>query len=310
LTFTDHNNAWRPGAYLEAELSPGERARIIPGVRFDYARDSEHFDVGPRIAGRYDIVHDFPRTTVKGGVGLFYQPPQFQETSGIFGTPGLLSNRAVHYSVGVEQEITRPIEVSIEGFYKNLDRLVTRVPNEFGQFTYVNDGKGYVVGAEVLLKYKPDAHFFGWLAYTLSRSTRSNPPDYQTQLFQYDQTHILTLLGSYRLGGGWEFGARFRMVSGSLDTPFVSGVFSADAGTYAGVSGAPFSTRVPMFHQLDLRVDKQWRYTSWTLRTYLDVQNVYNRSNPEDLTYNYNYSQSRVQGFLPIIPSLGIRGEF
>ena len=65
-----------------------------------------------------------------------------------------------------------------------------------------------------------------------------------------------------------------------------------------------------MFHQLDLRVDKQWRYSSWTLRTYLDVQNVYNRSNPEGVTYNYNYSQSQVQGFLPIIPSLGIRGEF
>ena len=26
----------------------------------------------------------------------------------------------------------------------------------------------------------------------------------------FDQTHILTVLGSYRLGNGWEFGARFR----------------------------------------------------------------------------------------------------
>ncbi len=310
LTFTDKNNAWRPAAYIEAEVSPGDRAKIIPGVRFDYARDSEHFDVSPRIAGRYDVVHDFPRTTIKGGVGLFYQPPQYQETSLVFGTPGLVSNRAVHYSVGVEQEITRPIEVSVEGFYKHLDHLVARLPNNFGGYDYSNLGTGYVAGAEVLLKYKPDARFFGWIAYTLSRSTRAEPPDYTTHLFQYDQTHILTLLGSYRLGGGWEFGARFRLVSGALDTPSVAGVFSADAGTYASVSGAPFSTRVPMFHQLDLRVDKQWRYTGWTLRTYLDVQNVYNRSNPEGITYNYNYSQSQVQGFLPIIPSLGIRGEF
>jgi hypothetical protein len=40
------------------------------------------------------------------------------------------------------------------------------------------------------------------------------------------------------------------------------------------------------------------------------VQNAYNRANPEGLTSNYNFSQSRVQAFLPIIPSLGIRGEF
>jgi len=46
------------------------------------------------------------------------------------------------------------------------------------------------------------------------------------------------------------------------------------------------------------------------LRLYLDVQNAYNRANPEGLTSNYNFSQSREQAFLPIIPSLGIRGEF
>jgi hypothetical protein len=65
-----------------------------------------------------------------------------------------------------------------------------------------------------------------------------------------------------------------------------------------------------MFHQLDIRVDKQWRMNGWILRTYLDVQNAYNRANPEGLAYNYNFSQSRIQSGLPIIPSLGIRGEF
>jgi hypothetical protein len=266
--------------------------------------------VSPRISGRYDIAHGFPRTTVKAGAGLFYQPPQFQETSPIFGSTGLRSNRAVHYSLGVEQEITRPVEVSVETFYKDLKQLVGRLPNDAGGFDYNNHAKGYVVGAEVLLKYKPDARFFGWVAYTLSRSTRKNPPNYAETLFQYDQTHILTVLGSYRLGGGWEFGARFRLVSGSLTTPSVGGVLNADAGAYASLDGAPFSRRLPIFHQLDVRVDKQWKFSDWSFRTYLDVQNTYNRSNPEDLTYNYNFSQSRVQGFLPIIPSLGVRGEF
>ena len=30
-----------------------------------------------------------------------------------------------------------------------------------------------MIGAETLLKYKPDKRFFGWLAYTLSRSART-----------------------------------------------------------------------------------------------------------------------------------------
>jgi TonB family protein len=301
---------FRPAAYIEAEVTPTERIKIVPGLRVDYAKDIESWDLSPRINARYDIAHDFPRSTVKGGVGLFHQPPQPQETSPVFGSPGLVSNRAVHYSLGFEQEITRPLEVSLEGFYKDLTHLVGRLPNALGAYDYNNDGKGYVMGAEVLLKYKPDARFFGWLAYTLSRSTRQYPPDFRTTLFQFDQTHILTMLGSYRLGGGWEFGARYRLVSGSLYTPIIGGLFDADAGAYAGVAGVPYSERLPMFHQLDLRVDKQWRFASWMLSTYLDVQNVYNRPNPEDVTYNYNFSQKRVQGFLPIIPSLGVRGEF
>src|SRR5262249_45593779 len=179
--------------------------------------------------GRYDIVHEFPRTTMKAGFGVFYQPPQFQETDAVFGTPKLVSNRATHYSVGMEQELTRKVEVSLEGFYKDLDHLGSRVP-QGATFAYNNLGTGYVVGAEVLLKYKPDARFFGWLAYTLSRSVRKDPPDFNSELFQYDQTHILTVLGSYKLGRGWEFGARFRLVSGVLFTPTLLGIFNPHAG--------------------------------------------------------------------------------
>ena len=35
-----------------------------------------------------------------------------------YGTPNLLSDRAVHYSAGFEQELSREVEVSVEGFYK------------------------------------------------------------------------------------------------------------------------------------------------------------------------------------------------
>src|SRR6185295_7650985 len=185
------------------------------------------------------------KTVLKAGAGVYYQPPQFQETDEVFGTPNLYSNQAAHYAVGIAQALTRQVDVSVEGFYKYLTSQVARGANAQGTYSYNNLGSGYVIGGEALLKYKPDQHFFGWLAYTLSRSVRQEPPDYATRLFQYDQTHILTVLGSYRLGRGWEFGARYRLVSGSLYTPNIFGVYSADAGAYAPISGLPFSERVP-----------------------------------------------------------------
>src|SRR5690606_19432907 len=110
---------------------------------------------------------------------------------------------------------------------------------------YANEGDGYSVGGELLLKYKSDPRFFGWVAYTLSRSVRRDTPEDEEHLFQYDQTHILTVLGSYKLGRGWEVGARFRLVSGPLDTPAprypnLAAVYAADAAAYTPLSAEPF----------------------------------------------------------------------
>jgi hypothetical protein len=320
----EKGTVFRPAWYAEAELQPTNRLRVIPGVRVDYARDTGHADFAPRIVARYDLVkgvdpnhpeRDARRTTLKGGVGVFYQPPQFQETNPVFGTPGLSSNRAIHYSLGVEQEITRQVELSIEGFYKDLTRQVSRAPNASGDYTYGNRGLGSVIGLETLLKYKPSKRFFGWIAYTLSRSVRQDDASSPEYLFQYDQTHNLIMLGSYRLGRGWEFGGRFRIVSGSLDTPVVSspalpGLYAADAGAYTPLQAKAFSTRLPLFHQLDLRIDKRWQFETWRLSAYLDIQNVYNNAAVEGLAYNYNFSRQSYQTGIPIIPSLGLRGEF
>lgn len=317
--------AYLPAGYMELELSPDPSLRIVPGVRLDYFNFTKQYDFSPRVSARYDIKKEYPRTTVKGGVGLFHQPPQFQEVSPPFGNPNLKSQRAIQYSLGLEQEITKQIQVSAEGFYKQLDNVVVSTLSPSGAAVeYNNGGTGYVVGSEILLKYKPDKRFFGWLAYTLSRSVRRDAPDQDERQPPFDQTHILTVLGSFRLGHGWEIGARFRLVSGNLATPYVcnafattcdpyrtNALFHAASGVYTPIpTGGPTTERLPLFHQLDLRVDKAWKFKSWQLSAYLDVQNAYNHANTEAISYNFNYTARSFVSGLPILPSIGIRGEF
>ncbi|MFO0761982.1 MAG: TonB-dependent receptor [Byssovorax sp.] len=313
-----------PAAYLEAEVAPTGRVKIVPGVRVDYLNINDRFDFSPRVNGRYELFPEFPKTTLKAGLGIFHQPPQFQELSPPFGSPKLKSNRAIHYALGVEQEITKRIEGSIEGFVKQLDSSVVSQPNSQGSgVEYTNAASGYVVGSEILLKYKPDDKFFGWLAYTLSRSARQNGPGQDEYLVSFDQTHILTVLGSYRLGSGWEFGARFRLISGNLVTPNVcdasaetcdrnrtNSLFHAASGVYTPIPySGPFSERLPLFHQLDIRLDKKWDFKTWQLSTYLDIQNVYNHGNVEAISYNFNYTTRQYVTGLPLLPSIGVRGE-
>ncbi len=312
-TLSTSSSLFRPAIYGLLELSPTKVLKFLPGVRLDYAKDSQQWNLSPRVAMFLDIVPEFPKTTLKAAAGVFFQPPQPQESISPFGTPGLKNNRAIHYDVGAVQQLTKQVDITVDGFYKDLSDLVVRkssASTTASGITYTNDGIGRVLGLEVLLKYKPDDRFFGWLAYTLSHSQRRDTAGAPWRNAQYDQTHIFTILGSYRLGRGWELGARWRYVSGSMFTPNHGGVSDFDAGSYAPIPSYPaFGERLPAFHQGDIRVDKVWKFSSWKLSAYLDVQNVYNHANPEGVRYNYNYSQRDIITGLPIIPNLGIRGE-
>ncbi len=304
---TASDTLFLPGAYTELEIVPWLGGRVVPGFRADYDSATNKWDFSPRINARQDLTSSFPRTTLKGGAGLYYQPPAPLGTSGgpvdTTSQALLSSNRSQHYDVGVEQEITRNLDVSVDLYYKVLDNLVVAGAG--------NTGSGDAYGLELLLRYKPDEHFFGWASYTLSKSERRDVPGGALRPFQYDQTHVLTVLGSYKLGRGWQVGGRFRLVSGDLYTPSSYGAYDGTVGSQLAVSAyPPYGSRLPLFHQLDVRVDKTWTFPSWKLSAYVDIQNVYNASSPQGVNYNYNYTQSGTVSGLPILPSIGLRGEF
>ena len=209
-------------------------------------------------------------------------------------------------SAGVDHKFDRQFSLGVEGFYKNLERVI--VANDAG-LRFDNGGIGRIYGLEVAGRANPVGRFFGFVSYTLMRSERRDGPGEPWRLYNFDQTHILTLSGVYRLGRGWEAGATFRLISGNPTTPVVGSLYDANTDLYIPLSGATNSARNPFFHRLDVRIEKIWRFQSWKLALYLDVQNVYNRQNPEGIQYNYDYRQSAVISGLPIIPSLGVRGE-
>ena len=113
------------------------------------------------------------------------------------------------------------------------------------------------------------------------------------------------------VGDGWEFGMRYRLISGSLRTPQQYGFFDLNVSAYLPLQGyPPNSERNPLFHQLDVRLDKTWFLKNGgKIGFYVDVLNVYNQANSEGVTYNYNSTLSTQTNSLPILPSLGLRGE-
>jgi outer membrane receptor protein involved in Fe transport len=259
-----------------------------------------------------------PAFTAKAGAGLFVQEPDVTqgENDPVFGNPGLRAERARHYSMGFEWKPLPQLTVDLTGFYKDLRRLISRtedidvVDGMPRPLIYDNRGRGRVYGTELVARHDLANNFTGWLAYTLSRSLRTDSNAPRERLFDFDQTHILTAVASYLLPRNWQVGGRFRLVSGNPRTPVVAAVYNASSDRYEATFGPVNSARNAPFHQLDLRVDKRWIYQDWMLNLYLDIQNVYNRANPEGLQYKFDFSDARVQQGLPILTILGIRGEF
>lgn len=292
----------QPGVYGELELVPWVGSRIVPGLRGDYDRTTATWDVSPRLFLRQELSSTFPKTTLKGGAGLYFQPPGPLDTAPNLGQGGLTSNRSQHYDLGFEQQFTSQLELSLDCFYKRFDRLVVSNAQ--------NAGTGSAYGLEWLLRYKPDGRFFGFLAYTLSRSERRDVPEEPSHRFQFDQTHVLTLVANYKLGRGWQLGGRFRVTSGDLYTPMSTGAYNASSGSQLGVAAfPPFNSRLPTFNQFDLRIEKTRAFRDLRSTVFLDLQNVYNANNPLGVSYNYNYTRSAYTRGLPLLPILGIRVE-
>jgi len=320
----------RPAIYLEAQASLARVLDVVVGGRVDAYTEIGRATASPRLSTRWHLV---PELDLRAAVGLFSQPPDAQLTLPNTGSPNLGPQYALHTNVGLDIHVPdwSWLTLRVDGFVRyTVDRAVGPGTNNgfggspialeaqaasgitFGNTrNLTNDGIGRAYGGEVGVQLRPGGPIplIGFLSYTLMRSELQDHPGQPWHLSPFDQTHILTLALTWMIGSGFELGATLRVVSGNPYTPVVSSVANLGTGGYRPIYGDSFSGRLPTFNRLDVRFSKTFTIGDVRLTLYIDVQNVYNNQNPEAITYNYDYSQTHVLPGLPIIPSLGLRGE-
>jgi len=303
VSFNREVSVFRPAAYAEAVLLPTDKWQIVPGIRGDHEERLGTWTLDPRLTSRYQL---FSATAVKAGAGLFSQPPDFAEALAVVGNPNLKASRSQHYSAGVDQKLGSRLTVTVEGFYKRLNSLVVNSPIPGENLN--NDGIGRIYGGEFSARLMPSTRTTGFLSYTASRSQR-NDHGQQWRLFNWDQTHVLAMAGSVRLGRGWDLSTTFRYATGNPYTRIKASIYNANLDVYRPLYGEVNGARDPAFHRLDLRVEKSWTVRTGRVAAYLDLQNAYNRQAQEGRAYNYNFRDSTPIPGLPLIPSIGLRGE-
>ncbi len=277
------------------------------GVRLDGSVYSDEManplkHISPRISASYRL-NDL--MSLNFNSGRFYQRPPYTAL-GYSDANGLLVNkengityiRADHLVGGIELRPSRNSIITLEGFYKlygnypfSLQDSIS-LASKGGDFGTFGDealkslSRGRTYGFEVYAKSKDLLGFNTILSYTYvisqSKDLDKNlePLDSYTPT-SWDNRHILILTATRKFKRNWFAGGKWRFVGGSPYTVYdydKSGIKAAwDANGRAYWDFTRFNEeRLSPYHQLDLRIDKQYFFKKWSLNFYVDVQNVYN----------------------------------
>jgi TonB family protein len=315
-----------PYAQVDAKLLDG-KLHVIPGFRAEPfvvsgSRQSPVVGDTPPIGfahektiaqPRLNVVYQMlPRLGFKGAVGMYAQAPTGDDLSAVFGNPQLGVSHATHVLGGVNFKLRDDISLEQTVFYSKSSDLAVRSDSSTPKLAQalVQEGEGRAFGVQFLLRKELSAKFFGWISYTLMRSERLDHPGGRYRLFDYDQTHVGAIVGSYDLGKGFELGARLRYSTGYPRTPVVGAFYSPRRDLYEPMFGEHNSLRIPAFVQLDARFAKRFKWSWGKAEAFVDVQNVTDRSNPEEIVYNYTYQKRGYINGLPVLPVVGARFEW
>jgi outer membrane receptor protein involved in Fe transport len=282
---------------LQASLDPKIRATVA--MRIDEFARIDDFSIQPRGELSYKVT---PELTARLSAGSFVRPPEYQSEV-------LASNvhpeKAYQNIIGMQWDPREGLRLQTSLYYTDRNDLLTYGAD--GK-SLINQGRGTTYGAELLATLRSGA-YFGFLSYSYSHSTRVDAPGDPERLFDYDQPHSLNIALS-RKSGKWQLGGRFQLYSGLPDTQILGSIYNSDANTYQPIYGPVNSERAPIHHELDIRIDRYWKLGSANMSYFLDVQNVYLNQSVVAYVYSYDYTQRGAFTSIPIIPSVGVRGQF
>ena len=280
-----------------AAVIPLGRLKLEPGLRY-----AQYFEQGvtrgafePRLTARVLLTRAL---SVDATVGRFSQMPSLPVgVAGFegFGLRDLGLQTSTQAALGVEaSQLPGDTTLRLTGFYQWL--FVSDMRSTFNhdvtapEFLEMRRGRGY--GGELMLRLPERARISGWLAYTLSWSLREFDGVFAAS--DWDQRHILNLVGTIRLKDGFSVGGRFHFNSGRP--------YPVQAAEYE---------RLPAFWQIDLRADKRVVFDRATLDFYLDLGNVtFNRQVTALGAVDNPNAPPQQAGFRIVLPSIGVHAEW
>ncbi|MBL0939412.1 MAG: TonB-dependent receptor [Gemmatimonadaceae bacterium] len=306
--------------------------RYEPGVLVDSSRVSRgtrmaYFDgFEPRATARFSLT---PRHSLKASYARTQQflqlasntnsptPLDVWEPAGPFIRPQV----ADQYAFGWTGQY-RGVEFTAETYFRRAENVVDYIS---GVDVFLNprletmlvQGEGRAYGLELFAR-RAEGRFTGWASYTLARAEQRFPAAGTTNggisggrwyVSPFDKTHNLSLVGSWLWTPKWRVGSTFMLASG-LPATLPRARYWVD-GFLVAEYGDRNSSRLPLYHRLDLSLTRQFRRSELQF----GLVNAYNRFNAQSLRVEQRNDNPLVAdavqtSIFGIIPSLNYAFRF
>lgn len=290
---------WRWGMFASVDYAaPDKSFTASMGVRTDGNNYSDKMkelwrQLSPRLSVSYRLVEGL---TLSGHVGLYYQLPSYT-VLGFKGEEGEYVNRHLDYisvsqeSLGLSWTPNENMELSVEGFYKLYGHmpfsLSDQIPlsckgNDYGTIgneALSSEAKGRSYGVELMFKWLLAQKLNLSSSLTIFKSEFKDGEQGSYVPSAWDNRFILNMSGTYNFPKHWSLGAKVSCIGGSPYTPYdVEKSSLVEAWNVQGRAYYDYSRynqeRLPVFGQLDVRVDKTFYLKKCMLGFYLDIQNI------------------------------------
>ena len=311
--------------YLAARVRPIGPLTAEIGVRYDRISHTDDGDVAPRLLAALQLGD---ATTLRASWGEYYQSHGVHELEiGDGEVEFFTTDRAVQLAAGVEHRFPGDLSVRLEVYrrsmddqrprYVNADREIVPFPEAGGDRIRIDPGAGLARGIEILASFDGGGSWRWSASYVLSEAKDRLAGQWVPR--PLDQRHAVGLTAAYRPSSPWQFSSTFQYHTGwpATASSFVTEALPGATIVRARGIGELNALRLPAYHRLDFRVSRNFNVGRGLLQAYLDVFNLYNRTNLRGYTFFPEVTRGRVrvrrapgEEMLPLLPTLGVRWEF
>jgi len=273
--------------HIDFSWMPSDAWVFDVGAQYQYNDYTEEEFVHPRVAATWHVTDSLTLTSKAGSYNRF---PDLETVLPETGNPDLKSPTADHYTLGFEKEFNDGWSLAIEAYYKELQDLPRALNAEEPNSTlrYVNETEGTARGVDIMLNKNLTDKWWGWIAFSIGESERTNLKSGETKEYVLDTPFIANWVMNYQATPRFNIGWRWSVRSGQAYTP-ITGVQENPwfEDSVLPVYGEAFSERLPYYNRLDVRM--QWDMLTFGRESalILDIINALNYSNVNSRNLDY-----------------------